>query len=104
MTRLQLQDLENGELILLDVSARDGKAALEPVRLVYSGKSRRRAPAIREPCQGVTPAVKGKRRGWSRRSKALRAFTGTADALRGAASVCPAAHGGGRARYFSCLP
>lgn len=38
MTRLQLQDLENGELILLDVSARDGKAALEPVRLVYSGE------------------------------------------------------------------
>lgn len=60
VTRLQLQDLENGELILLDVSAQDGKAALEPVRLVYSGKSRRRAPAIREPCQGVTPAVKGK--------------------------------------------
>lgn len=37
MTRLQLQDLENGELILLDVSAQDGKAALEPVRLVYLG-------------------------------------------------------------------
>lgn len=38
VTRLQLQDLENGELILLDVSAQDGKAALEPVRLVYSGE------------------------------------------------------------------
>ncbi|HBX3103270.1 TIGR03749 family integrating conjugative element protein [Klebsiella variicola] len=38
VTRLQLQDLENGELILLDVSARDGKNALEPVRLVYSGE------------------------------------------------------------------
>ncbi|MCV4594539.1 TIGR03749 family integrating conjugative element protein, partial [Escherichia coli] len=38
VTRLQLQDLENGELILLDVSAQDGKAALERVRLVYSGE------------------------------------------------------------------
>lgn len=35
---LQLQDLENGELILLDVSVQDGKVVLELVRLVYFGE------------------------------------------------------------------
>lgn len=38
VTRLQLQNVENGELILLDVSASAGKDALEAVRLVYSGE------------------------------------------------------------------
>jgi len=38
VTRLQLQNVENGELILLDVSATAGKDALESVRLVYSGE------------------------------------------------------------------
>lgn len=38
LTRLQLQNLENGELILLDVSASAGKTALEPVKLVYAGE------------------------------------------------------------------
>lgn len=38
VTRLQLQNVENGELILLDVSASAGKDALESVRLVYSGE------------------------------------------------------------------
>ncbi|PLR35115.1 TIGR03749 family integrating conjugative element protein [Chimaeribacter californicus] len=36
-TRLALQDVENGELILLDVSAAEGKNALEPVSIVYQG-------------------------------------------------------------------
>ncbi|MCS4267278.1 TIGR03749 family integrating conjugative element protein [Serratia sp. BIGb0163] len=35
-TRLQLQDVENGEVILLDVMASD-KGSAEPVRIVYSG-------------------------------------------------------------------
>ncbi|KFF76434.1 conjugal transfer protein [Serratia marcescens] len=35
-TRLQLQDVENGEVILLDVTASDNGSA-EPVRIVYSG-------------------------------------------------------------------
>ncbi|WP_336064666.1 TIGR03749 family integrating conjugative element protein [Serratia sp. 201] len=35
-TRLQLQDVENGEIILLDVTASD-KGSAEPVRIVYSG-------------------------------------------------------------------
>lgn len=60
VTRLQLQDLENGELILLDVSARTEKPRWSRSGWFTPGKSRRRAPAIREPCQGVTPAVKGK--------------------------------------------
>ncbi len=36
-TRLQLQDVESGEVILLDVTATNGKGPLEPVRLVYLG-------------------------------------------------------------------
>lgn len=37
-TRLQLQDVESGEILLLDVTATAGKGALEPVRVVYSGE------------------------------------------------------------------
>ncbi|PVZ81194.1 TIGR03749 family integrating conjugative element protein [Serratia sp. S1B] len=37
-TRLQLQDLENGELILLDITALEGKQNREPVSLVYQGE------------------------------------------------------------------
>ena len=36
-TRLQLQDVENGEVILLDVTASD-KGPTEPVRIVYNGE------------------------------------------------------------------
>nr|WP_207627057.1 TIGR03749 family integrating conjugative element protein [Photorhabdus stackebrandtii] len=36
-TRLRLQDVKNGEVILLDVTAINGKGLLEPVRLVYHG-------------------------------------------------------------------
>ncbi len=36
-TRLQLQDVESGEMILLDVTATNGKSLLEPVRVVYHG-------------------------------------------------------------------
>lgn len=38
LTRLQLQNKENGELILLDVSADAGTTPREPVRLVYEGE------------------------------------------------------------------
>lgn len=37
-TRLVLQDVENGEMILLDISADKGKNVLEPVSLVYQGE------------------------------------------------------------------
>ncbi|EEI6292593.1 TIGR03749 family integrating conjugative element protein [Salmonella enterica] len=36
-TRLQLQDVESGEVILLDITAKNDNKVLEPVRLVYSG-------------------------------------------------------------------
>ncbi|CDL79961.1 TIGR03749 family integrating conjugative element protein [Xenorhabdus cabanillasii] len=36
-TRLQLQDVQNGEIILLDVTAKFKKGTQEPIRLVYSG-------------------------------------------------------------------
>lgn len=36
-TRLQLQDVESGEIILLDITAGE-KGSAEPVRLVYSGE------------------------------------------------------------------
>lgn len=38
VTRLQLQNKENGEIILLDVSAIPGKATREPVQVVYEGE------------------------------------------------------------------
>ncbi|WP_139771140.1 DUF3438 family protein, partial [Salmonella enterica] len=34
----QLQDVESGEIILLDIAAKNDNKALEPVRLVYSGE------------------------------------------------------------------
>lgn len=37
-TRLVIQDVENGEMILLDISAEEGKNVLEPVSLVYQGE------------------------------------------------------------------
>lgn len=37
-TRLQLQDVENGELILLDITGLEGKQVREPVSLVYQGE------------------------------------------------------------------
>ncbi|WP_145931185.1 TIGR03749 family integrating conjugative element protein [Yersinia bercovieri] len=37
-TRLQLQDVENGELILMDISALVGKQVREPVSLIYQGE------------------------------------------------------------------
>lgn len=37
-TRLQLQDVETGAIVLLDVSAVPGKTALEPLRVVYHGE------------------------------------------------------------------
>lgn len=38
VTRLELQNVENGEIILLDVFASVGKAAREPVKIVYDGE------------------------------------------------------------------
>ncbi|ADP10332.1 conserved uncharacterized protein [Erwinia sp. Ejp617] len=38
VTRLELQNKENGEIILLDVSAEPGKATREPVKIVYDGE------------------------------------------------------------------
>lgn len=38
VTRIELQDKENGEVILLDVSAAPGKVTREPVKLVYDGE------------------------------------------------------------------
>lgn len=38
VTRLQLQNKENGEIILLDVSAAPGKTTREPVQVVYDGE------------------------------------------------------------------
>ncbi|EGT3611391.1 TIGR03749 family integrating conjugative element protein [Morganella morganii] len=37
-TRLQLQDVESGEILLLDVTATTAKGILEPLRVVYSGE------------------------------------------------------------------
>ncbi len=37
-TRVQLQDVENGELILLDITALKGTQVREPVSLVYQGE------------------------------------------------------------------
>ncbi|MFB0713538.1 TIGR03749 family integrating conjugative element protein [Buttiauxella noackiae] len=37
-TRLVLQDVENGDMILLDISAEEGKSVLETVSLVYQGE------------------------------------------------------------------
>nr|WP_310615735.1 TIGR03749 family integrating conjugative element protein [Pantoea cypripedii] len=38
VSRLELQNKENGELILLDVSAAPGKTTREPVKIVYDGE------------------------------------------------------------------
>ncbi|EMC9797262.1 TIGR03749 family integrating conjugative element protein [Enterobacter hormaechei] len=38
VTRLELQNKENGEIILLDVSAASGKITREPVKIVYDGE------------------------------------------------------------------
>lgn len=38
VTRLELQNKENGEILLLDVSAAPGKTTREPVKIVYDGE------------------------------------------------------------------
>lgn len=53
-TRLVLQDVENGEMILLDISAEEGKSVLEPVSLVYQGRS----PARRGTVMLQWPTIK----------------------------------------------
>ncbi|EAM8420272.1 TIGR03749 family integrating conjugative element protein [Salmonella enterica] len=37
VTRLVLKDVESGEMVLIDVSATDGKTVREPVQIVYHG-------------------------------------------------------------------
>ncbi|ECE0739810.1 TIGR03749 family integrating conjugative element protein [Salmonella enterica] len=37
VTRLVLKDVESGEMVLIDVSATDGKTVREPVKIVYQG-------------------------------------------------------------------
>ncbi|EIA9111108.1 TIGR03749 family integrating conjugative element protein, partial [Salmonella enterica] len=36
-TRLVLKDVESGEIVLMDVSAAEGKTVREPVQIVYRG-------------------------------------------------------------------
>lgn len=57
-TRLVLQDVENGEMILLDISADEVKNVLEPVSLVYQGKS----PVRRETVMLQRPTAKPRQR------------------------------------------
>jgi len=55
-TRLVLKNVENGEMILLDVSASEGKTVREPVQLVYQGtvSSASAAGQAAEPDAGET--------------------------------------------------
>ncbi|EHO9075858.1 TIGR03749 family integrating conjugative element protein [Salmonella enterica] len=55
-TRLVLKNVENGEMILLDVSASDGKTVREPVQLVYQGavSSASSASQSKDPDTGET--------------------------------------------------
>ncbi|WP_049211346.1 TIGR03749 family integrating conjugative element protein [Proteus mirabilis] len=58
-TRLQLQDVESGEILLLDVTATAGKGKLEPVRVVYSGEvsTQRDSQSVRRSGQAVGAAA-----------------------------------------------
>ena len=66
-TRLQLQDVESGAIILLDVAAgdaKDGEPPLEPVRIVSAEMTTQRATrreggtAASDPTQAVQPGVR----------------------------------------------
>ncbi len=58
-TRLQLQDVESGEILLLDVTATAGKGKLEPVRVVYSGEvsTQRDSQSVRRSGQAAGAAA-----------------------------------------------
>ena len=70
-TRLQLQDVETGAIVLLDVSAVPGKIALEPLRVVYNGevtsqrtqhtvKRQGRASSVADPSASEAPGSRRK--------------------------------------------
>jgi hypothetical protein len=95
-TRLQLQDVDTGALILLDIAAepaKDGQAELEPVRIV-EGTAPRRATAIR---QAVPRPRHAPRTGRRADGAARNAGAGRADALRRAEPLRAAAHRGAAA-------
>ena len=57
-TRLQLQDVESGALILLDIAAepaKDGQAPLEPVRIVEAEAPRSATAAVRQAARTSRP-------------------------------------------------
>lgn len=56
-TRLQLQDVESGEIVLLDVSATSGKNALEPMRVVYKGEVTQQSSQQAVKRQGTTESA-----------------------------------------------
>ncbi|UPQ40177.1 TIGR03749 family integrating conjugative element protein [Providencia rettgeri] len=56
-TRLQLQDVESGEIVLLDVSATSGKNALEPMRVVYKGEVTQQSSQQAVKRQGTTEST-----------------------------------------------
>lgn len=102
-TRVQLQDVESGEVILLDVTAGE-KGPSEPVRLVYSGEvntvsstvdTRRQAENSSGSVQpGSDDGTQAKRKGTVQRS-----HPGIADPLCCTKSVRAAAYGRGRAGH-----
>lgn len=57
-TRLQLQDVESGALILLDIAAepaKDGQAPLEPVRIVKAEAPRSATAAVQQAARTSRP-------------------------------------------------
>lgn len=76
-TRLQLQDTENGELILLDVSASKGEHIREPMRIVREEK---KTTDAKPRCSSSILT--------------LHAASGRAHPLCRADAICPATHRG----------
>lgn len=58
-TRLVLKDVESGEMVLIDVSATDGKTVREPVQIVYHGTvesvSRSGQPVANQTASDIAP-------------------------------------------------
>ncbi len=70
-TRLQLQDVESGEILLLDVTATAGKGKLEPVRVVYSGEvsTQRDSQSVRRSGQAAGRQPMPYRKAWTAKRK-----------------------------------
>lgn len=100
-TRLQLQDVESGEILLLDVTATAGKGKLEPVRVVYSGEvsTQRDSQSVRRSGQaaGAAADAVGKR-GPQSENPLSGAVTGLTDPLCRPESVCTVKNGGAGVR------